>query len=182
MTPSLQADAIKRRQYLLMGGVALLVVGAAAIGVAVTSGGKPVMGGPVKPRTVPIMAPGAQVEPKDTWIATAGAEIRGLTEKNKALDNQNRDMLDRLKKLEADKSRPGGSVDGTSSAGPINTAVPSLPVGANPAASLPTSGQRFLNSNATGSRPGRRRSHRPGLMRGGRCPAASRPGSPARGW
>jgi conjugal transfer pilus assembly protein TraB len=142
------AQSIKRRQYLLMGGVALIVIGAVAIGVAVTSSGKPVAIATSKPKTVQIMTPGSQVDPKDAWTATAGAEIRGLTEKNKTLENQNRDMLDRLKRLE------GGRTNTAPSAVAVTTSdAPGAPPTSNPAISLPTPAPRSLNSSGPATMP-----------------------------
>ncbi|HVK54962.1 MAG TPA: hypothetical protein VM532_08025, partial [Burkholderiales bacterium] len=142
------AQLIKRRQYLLMGGVALIVIGAVAIGVAVTSNGKPVAISAPKPKTVQIMTPGSQVDPKDAWTATAGAEIRGLTEKNKTLENQNRDMLDRLKRLEGGRTNTAPSAVAVAMSDP-----PGVPPTINPVISLPTPAPRFQNSSGPATMP-----------------------------
>ena len=100
------ATSGKQRQYLLLAGVAAIIIGAAFLGVALTTSkqdGTPL----AKPKTSSVVAPGAQVDPKDAWRGQADAQMktieqksREINEKNSELAQQNKDMLERLRKLE----------------------------------------------------------------------------------
>ena len=56
--------AVKRRQYLLLAGIAAFVVGAALLSVALTGSREPGERA-VKPKSTQILAPGGQVDPRD---------------------------------------------------------------------------------------------------------------------
>lgn len=101
------ASAVKRRQYLLLAGIAGLILGAALISVSVT-GTRDSNERPAKPKSTNILAPGGQVDPKDAWRGQADAQLksidqrsRELSQRNSELEGQNKEMLERLKKLEA---------------------------------------------------------------------------------
>ncbi|MBI5899073.1 MAG: conjugal transfer protein TraB [Rhodocyclales bacterium] len=103
---SINPAAVKRRQYLLLGGIAAFIVGAALLSVSLTGprdSGERVL----KPKSTQILAPGGQVDPKDAWRGQADAQLKGieqksheLTQRNTELEGQNKQMLERLKKLE----------------------------------------------------------------------------------
>ena len=106
-TASQSASAVKRRQYLLLAGIAGLIAGAALLSVSLTDSRDP-NERPVKPRTTNILAPGGQVDPKDAWRGQADAQLksieqrsRELSQRNSELEGQNKAMLDRLRKLES---------------------------------------------------------------------------------
>jgi conjugal transfer pilus assembly protein TraB len=98
--------AVKRRQYLLLAGIAAFIVGAALLSVSLTGSREP--GERVlKPKSTQILAPGGQVDPKDAWRGQADAQLKGieqksheLSQRNTELEGQNKQMLERLKKLE----------------------------------------------------------------------------------
>ena len=106
------ASSVKRRQYLLLGGIAAIVLGATFIGVALTSSKQDTT--PVeKPRTTNVLTPGAQVDPKDAWRGQADAQMKAIeqkslevAQKNSELARQNKEMLERLKKLEQSTLTP----------------------------------------------------------------------------
>ena len=98
--------AVKRRQYLLLAGIAAFIVGAALLSVSLTGSREPGERA-VKPKSTQILAPGGQVDPKDAWRGQADAQLKGieqksheLTQRNTELEGQNKQMLERLKKLE----------------------------------------------------------------------------------
>ena len=100
------ATSVKQRQYLLLAGIAAIIIGAAFLGVALTSP-KQDSTRLEKPRTSSIVTPGAQVDPKDAWRGQADAQMktieqksREINDKNSELVQQNKDMLERLRKLE----------------------------------------------------------------------------------
>ncbi len=106
------STAVRRRQYLLLGGIAALVGGAAVLSVWLT-GERDTAERPVRPKSTSILAPGSQVDPKDAWRGQADAHLkaieqkaRELTQRNAELEGQGRDMLERLKKLEAGRLTP----------------------------------------------------------------------------
>jgi conjugal transfer pilus assembly protein TraB len=101
------ASAVKRRQYLLLAGIAGLIVGAALLSVSLT-GTRDSNERPARPKSTNILAPGGQVDPKDAWRGQADAQLksieqrsRELSQRNNELEGQNKEMLERLKKLEA---------------------------------------------------------------------------------
>lgn len=102
----LNAAAVKRRQYLLLAGIAAVIAGAAFLSVSLTSS-RDSGERPVKPRSTNILAPGGQVDPKDAWRGQADAQLksidqrsRELSQRNTELEGQNKEMMERLKKLE----------------------------------------------------------------------------------
>lgn len=108
MTSSAQnpAASVKNRQYLLLAGIAAVILGATFLGVALTSSRED-RTRIEKPRTTNIFAPGAQVDPKDAWRGQADAQMKAIEQKsreaeqrNVELIEQNKSMLERLKKLE----------------------------------------------------------------------------------
>ena len=103
---SVNPAAVKRRQYLLLAGIAAFIVGAALLSVSLTGSREPGERA-VKPKSTQILAPGGQVDPRDAWRGQADAQLKGieqksheLTQRNTELEGQNKQMLDRLKKLE----------------------------------------------------------------------------------
>ena len=103
---SVSASAVKRRQYLLLGGIIAVIVGAALLSVSLT-GSRDSGERPVKPKSTNILAPGGQVDPKDAWRGQADAQLKGieqrsreLSQRNSELEGQNKEMMERLKKLE----------------------------------------------------------------------------------
>jgi conjugal transfer pilus assembly protein TraB len=106
------STTVRRRQYLLLAGIAALVAGAAVLSVWLT-GARDSTERPVRPRSTSILAPGSQVDPKDAWRGQADAQLkaieqrsRELSQRNAELEGQGRDMLERLKKLEAGRLTP----------------------------------------------------------------------------
>ncbi len=103
---SVNPAAVKRRQYLLLAGIAAFIVGAALLSVSLTGSREPGERA-VKPKSTQILAPGGQVDPRDAWRGQADAQLKGieqksheLTQRNTELEGQNKQMLERLKKLE----------------------------------------------------------------------------------
>src|SRR5690348_6620252 len=100
------AVSVKKRQYLLLAGIMAVILGATFLGVALTTSREDHTR-TEKPRTTNILAPGAQVDPKDAWRGQADAQMkafeqksREMEQKNSDLSEQNKAMLERLKKLE----------------------------------------------------------------------------------
>ena len=103
---SVSASSVKRRQYLLLGGIAAVIAGAALLSVSLTGSRDPGER-PVKPKSTNILAPGGQVDPRDAWRGQADAQLksidqrsRELSQRNTELEGQNKEMMERLKKLE----------------------------------------------------------------------------------
>jgi len=97
---------VKRRQYLLLAGIAAFIVGATLLSVALTGSREPSERA-AKPKSSQILAPGGQVDPRDAWRGQADAQLKGieqksheLTQRSTELEGQNKQMLERLKKLE----------------------------------------------------------------------------------
>src|SRR5262245_40789765 len=106
MTDVASPSAVKRRQYLVLGGIAGLIVAGALVSVSLTRSPDS-SERPVKPKSSSILAPGGQVDPKDAWRGQADAQLkaieqksRELSQRNQDLEGQNKAMLERLKKLE----------------------------------------------------------------------------------
>jgi conjugal transfer pilus assembly protein TraB len=106
------STAVRRRQYLLLGGIAALVGGAAVLSVWLT-GERDTAERPVRPKSTSILAPGSQVDPKDAWRGQADAHLKAIEQKahelvqrNAELEGQGKEMLERLKKLEAGRLTP----------------------------------------------------------------------------
>src|SRR5689334_13458819 len=94
--------AAKRRQYLLLGGIVAVVV-AAALGSAALTGAHESGERAEKPKLTSILAPGAQVDPRDAWRGQADAQLKAIEQKsrevsqrNSELESQNKVMLERL--------------------------------------------------------------------------------------
>lgn len=101
--------AAKRRQYLLLGGIVCLVI-VAAIASAALTGARGSSERVEKPKLTSILAPGAQVDPRDAWRGQADAQLKAIEQKsremsqrNTELESQNKTMLERLQKLEQSK-------------------------------------------------------------------------------
>lgn len=101
--------AAKRRQYLLLGAVVCLVIVAALVSTALT-GTRGSAERIEKPKLTSILAPGAQVDPRDAWRGQADAQLKAIEQKsremsqrNTELEGQNKVMLERLQKLEQSK-------------------------------------------------------------------------------
>jgi hypothetical protein len=129
--------AIKRRQVLLVAGIAGTIVVGTLLSVSLT-GTKRNDAQPAKPRSVNILAPGTQVDPRDAWRGQADAQMkaieqrsRDVAQRNAELEGQGKAMLERLKKLEgsgltplpppplsAPAERPSFGPDGPANASP----------------------------------------------------------------
>lgn len=101
--------AAKRRQYLLLGGIVCAVIAAALVSAALT-GASGSAERVEKPKSTSILAPGAQVDPKDAWRGQADAQLKAIeqtsrevSQRNTELQAQNKLMLERLQKLEQSK-------------------------------------------------------------------------------
>lgn len=103
---TISSSAAKRRQYLLLTGIAALIAGAALLSVSLT-GSRDAGQVPAKPKSTNILAPGGQVDPKEAWRGQADAQLktieqkaRELSKRNTEQEGQNKEMMERLKKLE----------------------------------------------------------------------------------
>ncbi|HPA92033.1 MAG TPA: hypothetical protein PLN35_19940, partial [Quisquiliibacterium sp.] len=106
------AAAIRRRQVLLLAGIAGTIVAGTLLSVSLT-GTKGNDAQPAKPQSTNILAPGAQVDPRDAWRGQADAQLkaieqrsRDLAQRNAELEGQGKEMLERLKKLEGSGLTP----------------------------------------------------------------------------
>ena len=104
---SVNPSTVKRRQYLLLAGIGAVIVAAALLSVSLT-GPRDLNERPARPKSINILAPGGQVDPKDAWRGQADAQLkvieqksRELSQRNTELEGQSKDMLERLKKLES---------------------------------------------------------------------------------
>jgi conjugal transfer pilus assembly protein TraB len=109
----MSAQRIKRRQYLLLAGIAGVVVAGTVLSVSLTSSGTSSEPAP-RPKSTNILSPGAQVDPRDAWRGQADAQLRSieqrsreLTQRGSELEGQSREMMERLKRLEA--GQPGSA-------------------------------------------------------------------------
>jgi conjugal transfer pilus assembly protein TraB len=181
-TAGSNADSIKRRQYLLLAGIAGVIVAGTVLSVSLTGSGASNEPAP-RPKSTNILSPGAQVDPRDAWRGQADAQLRAieqrsreLTQRGSELDGQSRDMMERLKKLEA--GNPGAANGRTDTSGLTPLPPPPLPappvrptfgpdpvVGgpmSNPAQRLPTAPAPFTLPPPPAPRIGM-----PGAMPGG---------------
>jgi conjugal transfer pilus assembly protein TraB len=144
------AQRIKRHQYLLLAGIAGVIVAGTVLSVSLTGSGTSSEPAP-RPKSTNILSPGAQVDPRDAWRGQADAQLRSieqrsreLTQRGSELEGQSRDMMERLKRLEAgNASTPAGRAD-TSGLTPLP--APPLPApaarpnfGPDPATAPPAS-------------------------------------------
>ena len=141
------AEAVKRRQYLLLGGVGAAIVVGTVFSVSLTNSSSTTEP-QAKPKSTNILAPGAQVDPRDAWRGQADAQLRAieqrsreLAQRDSELQGQSRDMIERLRKLEGGNS--------TGSAGSGLTALPPPPVAAP--ATRPSFGPDTAGAAQTGS-------------------------------
>lgn len=110
---SSSAATVKRRQYLLLAGLVAIIIGAAMLSTTLT-GTKDAGERARKPAASHILAPGAQVDPRDAWRGQADAQLktieqksRDLSQRNSELEGQSKEMMERLKKLEQTSLPPG---------------------------------------------------------------------------
>lgn len=103
---AVNSTSVKRRQYLLLAGLVTFIIGAALLSTTLT-GTKDTAERTTKPVTNNILAPGAQVDPRDAWRGQADAQLKGieqksreLSQRNNELEGQNKEMMERLRKLE----------------------------------------------------------------------------------
>ncbi len=101
------AERIKRRQYLLLAGIGGGVLLGTLLLVSLTSPPDD-RAPPSKPVSTNILAPGAQVDPRDAWRGQADAQLkaieqhsRDLRRRDEDLEAQSEAMLKRLEQLEA---------------------------------------------------------------------------------
>jgi len=148
---AVSAVSIKRRQYLLLAGVGALIVIGTVFSVSLT-GSDPATDRQSKPKSTNILAPGAQVDPRDAWRGQADAQLRAielksrdLAQRDKEMEGQTREMIERLRKLE------GGAGAGFASNG--LTAFPPPPVPAP--ATRPNFGPDTPDAFANGGSPQR---------------------------
>ena len=112
------AERVKRRQYLLLAGIAGVIVAGTVLSVSLTGSGTSSEPAP-RPKSTNILSPGAQVDPRDAWRGQADAQLRSieqrsreLTQRGSELEGQSRDMMERLKRLEAGNAgAPSGRTD-----------------------------------------------------------------------
>lgn len=94
--PKNSSDSIKKRQYRRAAGVVAGVLAVTALGIYIAETSQPPKPPPpAKPVTTNIAAPGSQVNPKDAWRVGADTQMS-------AMEKQNKDLLDRIKRLEGD--------------------------------------------------------------------------------
>ena len=96
----------KRRQYLLLGGIGAVIIGATVVSVSLT-GSRDTEPPAARPKSTHILTPGAQVDPRDAWRGQADAQLKSIEQgsreihqRSAELETQNKAMLERLKKLE----------------------------------------------------------------------------------
>ena len=119
------AERIKRRQYLLLAGIAGVIVAGTVLSVSLTGSGTSSEPAP-RPKSTNILSPGAQVDPRDAWRGQADAQLRSieqrsreLTQRGSELEGQSRDMMERLKRLEAGNAGSPASRPDTSGLTPL---------------------------------------------------------------
>jgi conjugal transfer pilus assembly protein TraB len=105
VTPN--SSVVKRRQYLLLAGIAAAIVAGTLFSVSLTAP-KSGADAPSKPKSTNILAPGAQVDPRDAWRGQADAQLHAIEQKSRELAQRDREMdarglemIERLRKLEA---------------------------------------------------------------------------------
>jgi len=110
-TPLSTAD-VRRRQILVLSLLIGAIVGATLLTVSLT-GTRSGDAQRTRPQSTNILAPGAQVDPRDAWRGQADAQLkeieqrsRALAQRNAELEGQGKEMLERLRKLEAGTLTP----------------------------------------------------------------------------
>ena len=109
--PSSATRRVKRRQMLLLAGIASLIGIGTVVLVSLTSP-KTSQDPATKPKSFSILAPGAQVDPKDAWRGQADAQLKAIEQRSRELkqretemQGQAREMLERLEKLESGEAK-----------------------------------------------------------------------------
>ena len=109
--PSSATRRIKRRQMLLLAGIGSLMGIGTVVLVTLTSP-KTSQEPATKPKSSSILAPGAQVDPKDAWRGQADAQLKAIEQRSRELkqretemQGQAREMLERLEKLESGEAK-----------------------------------------------------------------------------
>ena len=107
VTAPSNAAAVKRRQYLLLAAIGTAIVAGTVLSVSLTDSA-PDAEQQSRLRSTNIMAPGSQVDPRDAWRGQADAQLRAIEQRSRELaqrdaelQNQGREMIERLRKLEA---------------------------------------------------------------------------------
>lgn len=125
-------SAVKRRQYLLLAGVGAVILLVTVVSVSLTSKRR-ADELPARLKSTNILAPGAQVDPRDAWRGQADAQLkaielksRELNQRNAELERQGREMMDRLHKLE------GKGNDGLTALPPPPISAPAAPANFGP--------------------------------------------------
>ncbi|MCL4764231.1 MAG: TraB/VirB10 family protein, partial [Burkholderiales bacterium] len=103
---------VRRRQILVLSLLIGAIVGATLLTVSLT-GTRNGDAQRTRPQSTNILAPGAQVDPRDAWRGQADAQLkeieqrsRALAQRNAELEGQGKEMLERLRKLEAGTLTP----------------------------------------------------------------------------
>jgi conjugal transfer pilus assembly protein TraB len=110
----------------------VVIVVCTLVSVSLT-GSKPSERQPI-PKSTNILAPGAQVDPRDAWRGQADAQLRAIEQKSRELaqrgsemEGQSREMVERLRKLEVSAAVGSTAVGNTTNG---LTALPPPPVAA----------------------------------------------------
>ena len=104
------AAAIKRRQALLLAGIAGTIVGGTLLSVSLT-GTKGNDAQPAKPQSTNILAPGAQVDPRDAWRGQADAQLKAIEQRSRDLAQRNAELEGRRTRARYRQKRPDGKHD-----------------------------------------------------------------------
>jgi conjugal transfer pilus assembly protein TraB len=107
MNDTSPSRSVLRRQYLVLAGVGSVIAGSAAIAVYLGSTGHGDEQPPSKPVTTSILAPGAQVDPRDAWRGQADAQLKALEDSSREtgrrsgeVEARSKELQERLDKLE----------------------------------------------------------------------------------
>ena len=129
--PGAASARTRRRQYLLLGGIVAAILAGTALSVSLT-GGSGNSEPAAKPRTTTLLAPGAQVDPRDAWRGQADAQLKAIEQRSRELSQreaeltgQSRDMMERLQRLESGST--GGSTGRTDASGLTRLPPPPMP-------------------------------------------------------
>ena len=137
----------KQRQFLTLGGIAFLLFGVLWAVFSITDAPKQpgaqasAAPGQRKVTNLGVMAPGAQLDPREKWIGEAGKDVAQLKQDRDQARSQianqerfNQEILNRFDALKQDLARvpqPAGAQTGTSPAHPPNGALAALSSGTN---------------------------------------------------